>query len=77
MEASNDNANDDMISRTREVWQSRLGREPSRDEAIQISTNLTGFFSVLAEWSLAKLNKPANENGQPATSIDDEVRHDR
>ncbi len=51
VKAANDNPNDDLIGRTREVWQSRLGRDLSRDEAKQIAANVTGFFSVLAEWA--------------------------
>lgn len=77
MTASDDNAKDDIICRTQEVWQPRLGRELSREEATQISANLTGFFTLLAEWSRASLPEPANENGEPNTDIHDKVRHDR
>ena len=38
-----------MSAETREVWQPRLGRDLSRDEAKQIAANLVGFLSVLAE----------------------------
>lgn len=33
VKAANDNHNDELIGRTREVWQPRLGRDVSRDEA--------------------------------------------
>jgi hypothetical protein len=42
---------DDLVDRTRAVWQPRLGRDLSPDEAKQIAANVTGFFAVLAEWA--------------------------
>jgi hypothetical protein len=42
---------DNLIDRTRAVWQPRLGRDLTADEARQISANVTGFFAVLAEWA--------------------------
>ena len=42
---------DNLIDRTRAVWQPRLGRDLKPDEAGQISANVTGFFAVLAEWA--------------------------
>ena len=55
VKAANDNLNDDQIERTREVWQPRIERDLSRGEAKQIAANVTGFFSILAEWSWAEL----------------------
>ena len=77
VKAANNNLNDDQIERTREVWQPRVGRDLSRDEAKQIAANVTGFFSILAEWSRAELPVPANDNtnGSPLTTKG--VRHDR
>ena len=77
VKAANDNFNNEMIGRTCEVWQPRLGRDLSGDEAKQIAANITGFFAILAEWSRAELPAPANDNGGGATSDDEEVRHDR
>jgi hypothetical protein len=77
VKAANDNLNDELIGRTREVWQPCLGRDLSRDEAKQIAANVTGFFSILAEWSRAKLPAPANDNGDRATSDDEGVCDDR
>ncbi len=48
---SHANDEDDLVGRTRKVWQPRLGRELSHDDARQIAANMTGFFSVLAGWS--------------------------
>ena len=44
-------ANDDLFERTRKVWQPRIGRNLTNEDARQISENITGFFSILAEWS--------------------------
>ena len=67
----------DAIDRTCDVWQPRVGRDLSRDEAKQIAANVTGFFAVLAEWSRADLSDPANDNGDTAASGDEEVCDDR
>ena len=77
VKAANDNPNHDLIDRAREVWQPRLGRNLSRDEAKQIADNLTGLFSVLAEWERAETPVPANDTGKPTVCDDDGVRHDR
>jgi hypothetical protein len=73
--AANDNLKDDLIRRTRQVWQPRLGRDLSREDARQIAENVTGFFAVLAEWSRAELPSPANDAGKRAAS-DNEEAHD-
>ena len=70
-------ANDNLIDRTRHVWQSRIGRDITDEDARQIAANVTGFFSVLAEWSRAEMPTPANDAGKPVASDDKEVRHDR
>jgi hypothetical protein len=49
----------ELIDRTREVWQPRLGRDLTPDEAKQIAANVTGFFAVLAEWSRAEDVRPS------------------
>jgi len=76
VEAANDNLNDGQIERTREVWQPRVGRELSSDEAKQIAANVTSFFSILAEWSQAELPAPANDNTNGSPPDDKGVRHD-
>jgi hypothetical protein len=55
-------ANNNHVDRTREVWQPRLGRDLSREDARQIAENVTGFFAILAEWSRAERLAAANDN---------------
>ncbi len=70
-------ANDNLIDRTIETWQPRFDRNLSREDARQIVENVTGFFSILAEWSRAELPEPANDTGKPGETTDGEARHDR
>lgn len=77
VKAANDNFEDNRIERTREVWQPRIGRDLSRDEAKQIADNVAGFFSILAEWSRAEPPVAANDNTGTATPDDAEGRDDR
>ena len=70
-------ANDNLIDRTIETWQPRFDRNLSREDARQIFNNVTGFFSILAEWSRAELPEPANDTGKPGEINDGELRHDR
>jgi len=46
--------NDNLIDRTIETWQPRAERDLSREDVRQIVENVTGFFSILAEWSRAE-----------------------
>ena len=39
-----------LIRETRVLWQERYGRFLSEDEAKQILTNVTDFFTLLHEW---------------------------
>jgi hypothetical protein len=59
-------ANDNLIEQTISVWQPRLGREISREEARQVLENVTGFFSILREWSRDEALAPANDNEEGA-----------
>ena len=54
-------ANDNLIDRTIELWQPRLRRKLTREDARQITENVTGFFSLLAEWSKAEIATPASD----------------
>jgi hypothetical protein len=74
---ANDNLKNDLTRRTRQVWQPRLGRDPSTEDARQIAANVSGFFSVLAEWSRAEMPSQANDAGKPNAPESGEVRHDR
>ena len=69
-------ANDNLIDRTRQVWQPRLGRDVSREDARQIAENVTGFFAILAEWSRAEMPVPANDAAKPSTSDAGEGHHE-
>jgi len=40
----------DLLDRTLEVFQPRTSRRLTREDAREISHNLTGFFRVLMEW---------------------------
>ncbi|MFO1153867.1 MAG: hypothetical protein U1E42_09435 [Rhodospirillales bacterium] len=77
MKIANDNPSDDLTEHTRKVWQPRLGRELSLDETKQIAANVTGFFSILAEWSRDDLPSPVNDNASVAAAAEEGVGHDR
>ena len=74
---ANDNLKDDLIRRTREVWQPRLGRDLNREEARHFAENIAGFFAVLAEWSREEMPSPAIDVGESDASKNEEGRHDR
>jgi hypothetical protein len=70
-------ANDDLINRTVVLWQSRGRRTLSHEDARQIVENITGFFSVLHEWSRAETLAVANDSREPpAVSGNREVPHE-
>ena len=66
-------ANINLIDRTRKVWQPRIGRNLTNEDARQISENVTGFFAILAEWS----RTPVIDARNPVASDNEEVRHER
>lgn len=81
-------ANDNLIDQTIALWQSRLQRDLSREDARQIVENVTGFFHILSEWSRAEVSVPANDNAalskasrsaedEPPTMGDDDRRGGR
>jgi hypothetical protein len=70
-------ANDNLIDRTRNVWQPRTGRNLTNEDARQIAENVNGFFAILAEWSRVELPAPANDAGKPIASDSKEADHDR
>ncbi|PAP91797.1 hypothetical protein [Mesorhizobium wenxiniae] len=76
LDAANDNDTDKQIARTRQLWQSRIARDLTDEDARQIMHDVTGFFDVLAEWSRAERLAAANDAVAPAKN-DGEVRHDR
>jgi hypothetical protein len=60
--AANDNLRDDLIKRTQQIWQPRLGRHLSCEDARQMIDNVSGFFAVVADWSRSERAIPANDN---------------
>jgi hypothetical protein len=71
----NDKSKDELIRWTRQVWEPRIGHDLNREDARQISENLAGFFSTLAEW--ARAEKAAKDAGGPDASGDSGAQHDR
>ena len=70
-------ASNTLIGRTRKVWQPRFRRKLTDEDARQIAENVTGFFSILAEWSRAATPVPENAADVPAASDTAEVCHER
>jgi len=66
-----------LIEQTRKVWQPRIRRNLTDEDARQIAENVTGFFAILAEWSRAARLVPANDPTVPAPTDTAEVCHDR
>jgi hypothetical protein len=62
-------SNDNLIDQTVALWEPRLQRNLSREDARQIVENITGFFNILAEWSRAEMPTPANDNGRQAEPV--------
>jgi hypothetical protein len=58
-------ANDNQIYRTRRLWNPRLGRDLTDEDARQITHNVTSFFGILAEWSRAEKLAAANDATAP------------
>jgi hypothetical protein len=69
--AANDNLKNDLRQRTWRVWQPRIARDLSSEDARQIVENVAGFFAVLADWSRLEGTIPANDNerGDALTAI--------
>jgi hypothetical protein len=55
-------ANDNLIDQTRTVWQPRLGRDLTREDARQIAESVTGFFAF------GRAHSRALQPGAPAFS---------
>jgi hypothetical protein len=75
--AANENLKDELIGRTRQVWQPRIGRDLSHEDARQIAENVSGFFALLAEWSRMAMPSPANDTAEAAASENEEVFRER
>jgi hypothetical protein len=75
LDAANDHDTGKQIARTRQIWQPRIGRNLTDEDARQINENITGFFGVLAEW--ARTEKMATAPNDNASPKEGEVRRDR
>jgi len=53
-----------LIARTRDAWQPRAARSLSDEDAREIAENVTGFFRLLLEWE-------ASEKEQTVCEADD------
>lgn len=40
-----------LIEHTVSIWQPRLRRRLSNEDAREITENITGYFTILAQWS--------------------------
>lgn len=63
-------SNDNDVPRARMLWEQRTAKSLTDDDLRAVSANLTGFFSILAEWHRKAV---ANDNGteRPAPDISD------
>ena len=66
-----------LIEQTHKVWQPRLQRNLTDEDARHIAENVTGFFAILAEWSRAARPASANDASVAAPIDTAEVCHDR
>ena len=69
-------ANDNLIDRTLAVWKPRLGRDLSREDAREIAENVTGFFTILAQWLRVERLAATNDNNAQAAPEPGGVRHE-
>jgi hypothetical protein len=69
-------ATKNLIDRTRNVWQPRTGRQLTGEDARQIAENVTGFFSILAEWSSTEISTPASDGVEQDTCEREDARYE-
>ena len=66
-----------LIAQTHKVWQPRIQRNLTNEDARRITENVTGFFAILAEWSRAASPDSANDATVDAPTETAEVCRDR
>lgn len=44
----------DLIAESKRLWEPRLGRQLSTDDAKQLIENVAGFFRLLQEWKVVE-----------------------
>lgn len=75
---SSSTTNDKLIEQTIRLWEPRLQRELSREDARQMVENVSGFFRILAEWSNTETADAANDCCNPSRIVSDrQVSHGR
>lgn len=57
----------ELTEHTIAVWQPRLRRHLSNEDAREIAENITGFFTILAEWSRQEGRDGAEANTSGGT----------
>lgn len=67
VDAPSNSLNQQVLQMTRGVWQPRIGRSLSSDEAQQIVSSIAGFFSILAEWERAEVDATHDRPGDTAS----------
>ena len=70
-------ASNRLIEKTRKVWQPRMQRNLSDEDARQMAENVTGFFAILAEWSRPVRAVSVNDPTVVAPTEAAEVCHGR
>jgi len=70
-------ASNSLNELTYKVWQPRIGRNLTDEDARQLAENVTGFFAILAEWSQAERPVPNNDPAIAAPTKEAEVCHER
>ena len=71
-----DQANENLIDRTIALWQPRLRHDLSREAAREIAENVTGFFTILAQWLRVERLAATNDNNAQAAPEPGGVRHE-
>jgi len=66
-------ASNQLIELTHKVWQPRLKRNLSDEDARQLAENVTGFFAILAEW--ARASSPDSQTA-PVLICQSQPNHD-
>lgn len=60
-----DRRSEDILDKTIAFWQPRTSRRLSREDARQMIENVSGFFSVLAEWEAKDRAAQSTPAGDP------------
>ena len=52
----------ELTEHTIAIWQPRIKHRLSHEDAREITENISGFFTILAEWSNQKVRDGSNPN---------------